>query len=49
MLCRMNHPKLFADLDPARTLAETNPRFMAMPLEGPFWIGLEDETSRLWN
>lgn len=36
------HPELFGDLDPARTLAEINQRFMAIPLEGTFWIGLKD-------
>ncbi|MBB6468449.1 iron complex transport system substrate-binding protein [Aminobacter lissarensis] len=38
------HPELFADLDPARTLAEINSRFMAVPLEGTFWIGLDQTT-----
>lgn len=35
------HPELFADLDPADTLAEINRRFMAVPIEGSFWIGLD--------
>lgn len=33
------HPALFADIDPAASLAEINRRFMAAPLEGTFWIG----------
>ncbi|MEO9340930.1 ABC transporter substrate-binding protein [Mesorhizobium sp. SB112] len=36
------HPDLFSDLDPADTLAEINRRFMALPLEGTFWVGLSD-------
>ena len=43
-LARWTHPDLFADLDPGDTLAEINRRFMAVPLEGTFWIGLEDGT-----
>ncbi|MFE0758262.1 ABC transporter substrate-binding protein [Inquilinus sp. NPDC058860] len=38
---RWTHPDLFADLDPADTLAEINRRFMAVPIEGTFWIGLD--------
>ncbi|MBT1157101.1 ABC transporter substrate-binding protein [Aminobacter anthyllidis] len=41
---KWSHPELFADLDPARTLAEINSRFMAVPLEGKFWIGLDQTT-----
>ncbi|MGK9230641.1 ABC transporter substrate-binding protein [Inquilinus limosus] len=36
------HPDLFADLDPAGTLAEINRRFLPVPLDGTFWIGLGD-------
>lgn len=43
---KWTHPDLFADLDPAETLAEINRRFMAVPLEGTFWIGLEDQVRR---
>lgn len=32
------HPDLFADVDPAETLAEVNRSFLAVPLEGTFWI-----------
>lgn len=39
------HPELFGDLDPDRTLAEINERFMAVPLEGTFWIGLKDDAA----
>lgn len=36
------HPELFDDLDPDHTLAEINERFMAVPLQGTFWIGLKE-------
>lgn len=39
------HPELFGDLDPDRTLAEINERFMAIPLEGTFWIGLTEDAA----
>ena len=39
------HPELFGDLDPDRTLAEINERFMAVPLEGTFWIGLKEDAA----
>lgn len=32
------HPGLFADVDPAETLAEINKTFLAVPLEGTFWV-----------
>lgn len=41
-LAKWLHPDLFADLDPADTLAQINRNFMAVPLEGTFWVGLED-------
>jgi iron complex transport system substrate-binding protein len=34
-------PDLFADLDPTRTLAEINHRFLAHPLAGPCWLSAE--------
>ncbi|MDJ0387593.1 ABC transporter substrate-binding protein [Roseomonas sp. E05] len=40
-LARWLHPDLFADLDPAATLAEMNQRFLAVPLEGTFWVSLK--------
>lgn len=43
---KWSHPELFSDLDPEQTLTEINRRFMAVPLEGTFWIGIEDETAR---
>ena len=43
---KWSHPGLFADLDPEQTLAEINAHFMAVPLEGTFWIGLEDQPSQ---
>ena len=32
------HPEVFRDIDPAETLAEINGTFLAVPLEGTFWI-----------
>ncbi len=32
------HPAVFADLDPGKTLAEINEQFLAVPLEGTFWV-----------
>lgn len=40
---KWTHPELFADLDPTQTLAEINRRFLAVPLEGTFWIGLRTD------
>lgn len=37
---RWIHPELFAQIDPAATLAEINKRFLAVPLDGPQWIDL---------
>lgn len=39
-LARWVHPTLFTDLDPARTLAELNEKFLAVPLDGPLWTEL---------
>lgn len=39
------HPGIFADIDPNATLAEINRRFMAVPIEGTFWISLDGEMS----
>ncbi|WP_048646706.1 ABC transporter substrate-binding protein [Nitratireductor soli] len=39
------HPALFADLDPAATLDEINRRFLAVPLEGTFWVDLRAGSS----
>lgn len=40
-LARWIRPDLFGDLDPARTLAELNTRFLAVPVDGVHWIALE--------
>ncbi len=40
-LARWFHPDLFGDVDPQATLAELNERFLAVPLSGTYWIGLE--------
>lgn len=37
---RWVHPELFADIDPAATLAEINSRFLAVPYEGVYWVTL---------
>ena len=42
-MARWLRPDLFADLDPAATLAEINRRFSALPFEGSFWISLRQE------
>ncbi|MBB5695075.1 ABC transporter substrate-binding protein [Muricoccus pecuniae] len=40
-LARWLHPDLFADIDPAATLAEMNRRFLpSLPLEGTYWVSL---------
>lgn len=40
LLAKWLHPDLFADLDPAATLAEINRRFLAVPLDGTYWTSL---------
>lgn len=40
---KWTHPELFSELDPEETLAEINRHFLAVPLQGTFWIGLRDE------
>lgn len=35
------HPDLFPDVDPAATLAELNKHFLAVPLNGTMWVGLD--------
>jgi iron complex transport system substrate-binding protein len=42
-LARWIRPELFGDLDPAATLAEINRRFLAAPLQGTYWVSLDDE------
>lgn len=39
---RWIHPDLQAEIDPDQTLAEINRRFMAVPLDGTFWISVDD-------
>ena len=39
-------PALFADTDPAATLAEINGRFAAVPMEGNYWLALADAGCR---
>lgn len=37
------HPELFAGIDPDKTLAEINKRFLAVELDGTFYISLSEE------
>ncbi|MHB1328545.1 MAG: ABC transporter substrate-binding protein [Gemmatimonadales bacterium] len=39
-LAKWVHPALFKDLDPAATMAEINRKFLAVPLEGNYWVDL---------
>lgn len=38
---KWTHPEAMADVDPERTIAEINRRFLAVPLEGTFCVGIE--------
>ncbi len=40
VLAKWINPDRVRDIDPARTLAEINERFLAVPLEGTYWIDL---------
>jgi iron complex transport system substrate-binding protein len=40
VLAKWIHPELFADLDPGATLARINAEFLAVPLEGTYWVSL---------
>ncbi len=40
VLAKWIHPALFSDLDPQRTMAEINEKFLVVPLEGTHWIDL---------
>jgi len=35
------HPEIFKDLDPERSLAEINTRFLAVPYKGTYWVSLK--------
>lgn len=37
---KWTHPDLFADVDPAATLAEINKRFLTLPYDGVYWVDL---------
>lgn len=39
-LAKWIHPELFGTLDPSKTMAEINRRFLVVPLEGTNWIDL---------
>lgn len=41
VLARWVQPDIFADLDPAATLAEINNRFLSVPYEGRYWADLQ--------
>lgn len=40
-MARWFHPNRFADLDPAQTLRTVNQRFLAVPLQGTYWVNLK--------
>jgi iron complex transport system substrate-binding protein len=40
VFARWIHPDLFGSVDPAKTLDEINTRFLAVPLPGEYWLGL---------
>ncbi len=39
-MARWIDPVLFKDIDPAKTLAEINAKYIAVPIEGPQWVSL---------
>lgn len=39
-MARWIRPELFSGLDPVQSMAEINKRFLAVPLEGTYWISL---------
>lgn len=41
-LARTFHPDLFADLDPAETLAEIDRRFLPVSVPGTWWVGPDE-------
>ncbi|RJL19714.1 ABC transporter substrate-binding protein, partial [Paracoccus siganidrum] len=41
-LARSFHPDLFADLDPAETLAEIDRRFLPVSVPGTWWVGPDE-------
>jgi len=43
IMAKWLHPDLFRDLDPKTTLAEINRRFLAVPMEGVYWVGLKKD------
>lgn len=40
VMAKWLHPELMEDIDPARTLAEINARFLAVPMDGTYWVDL---------
>ncbi|MBP2498316.1 iron complex transport system substrate-binding protein [Methylobacterium sp. PvP105] len=40
VMAKWLHPELMEDVDPARTLAEINARFLAVPMDGAYWVAL---------
>jgi len=41
-LAKWAHPSLFADLDPGKTESEINRRFLVVPMQGIYWISLNE-------
>jgi len=44
VLAKWLHPDLFSDVDPARTMATINTRYLAAPVEGTLWTGPATKT-----
>ena len=40
-LARWLHPEAMQDIDPDATMAEINARFLAVPMQGIYWIDLK--------
>ncbi|ABD07398.1 Periplasmic binding protein [Rhodopseudomonas palustris HaA2] len=40
------HPELFADVDPDASLRELNERFLPVPMQGTFWVSVDDVGAR---
>ena len=43
LLARWIHPELFADIDPRETLQLINQDFLAVDLDGTYWVSLDGE------
>lgn len=41
VLAKWFHPELFADIDPEASLRELNEKFLPVPMQGTYWVGLK--------